>query len=403
MTPGIGALDLEASAAAVGTPFFVYDADWVIARLDGLRAATGLSRERLALLYAVKANPNPALLAALEPFVDGLDVASEGELALALGAGYAPARLSFAGPGKREAALALAVAHGIGALSAESIRELELVAALARGAGAPMQVVLRVNPAAAIQAFPVKMSGVPSPFGIDEEELPRAVAMVRASPWLELFGLHVYWGTQCHSARALARSFAATLDLAEQVEALAGQHLGFVNLGGGFGVGGGLDGALVGAGLGRMLEKFAAGPGRAELRFALELGRWLVAEAGLYVARVLRVKESRGRRFVILDGGTHHLQARFRGEVGRVVNLSRPDAPGWRATVVGPLCTPLDVLVEEGEVPELRPGELAGFTFAGAYGLSASPAAFLGHPPPAELILRAGRIEPARGLQRASG
>lgn len=373
----------QALAARHRTPFYFYE-------LEVLRQRARRAKQALpaSLLYAMKANPHEQLLRGLHGFVDGLDVSSLGEVERALSCGWPPAQLSFAGPGKTPHELEQAVALGV-LLSVESVRELDAVAAF----GKPARLRLRLNPSVRAQAYRVPMMGGPSPFGIDEEELEVAAARLRAHPQLELDGVHVHPGAQCTSVGAFASAAAATLDLAEQLHRIHGLPVHRVNFGGGFGVlgpGQELDVEAVGQRLGAMLTKFRAATGQ-ELEAVLELGRWLVGPAGLYVARVVSEKRSRGKHFVILDGGlNHHLGATGHlapDDAPRMplVNLSRPQAARVTRTVVGPLCTPLDSFGEV-ELPEPQVGDLIGVVGAGAYGYSFSPLLFLGHPLPVEVV-----------------
>lgn len=365
-------------AAKHGTPFYFYDLEILRERVERAKKALPAT-----LLYGVKANPNEEVVRSLHGLVSGLDVSSLGELELGLRCGFTPEQLSFVGPGKTPRELEQAVARGV-LISVESIRELDAVAALGRRA----KVRLRLNPLQRTQAYRVPMIGGPSPFGIDEEELASAVQHLEK---VDFDGIHVHPGGQCTSVGAFAAAAAATLDLAERV----GIPVRTVNFGGGFGVlgpGDELDVEAVGRKLGSMLEKFRASTGQ-DVEAVLELGRWLVGPAGLYVTRVVSEKRSRGQHFVILDGGmNHHLGATGHlapGDAPRMplLNLTRPDASRVTRTIVGPLCTPLDTFGEL-ELPEPRVGDLLAVTGAGAYGYSFSPLHFLGHPLPVEVCLR---------------
>lgn len=281
-------------------------------------------------------------------------------------------------------------------VSVESVRELNAVAALARSTGGRAKVRLRLNPRERARAYRVPMMGGPSPFGIDEEELGVATERLRAhGEVLECDGLHVHPGGQCTSVGGFAAAVAATLDVVERARREFGMSVRRVNFGGGFGVidpAEELDVEAAGKRLRAMLEKFSAATG-AGVEAMVEPGRWLVAPAGLYVARVVSEKQSRGTHFTVLDGGmNHHL-----GATGHLsgpqaphlplVNLSRPDAPLVTRTVVGPLCTPLDTLGREVLLPEPAVGDLIGVVGSGAYGYSFSPLHFLGHPLPAEVVV----------------
>jgi diaminopimelate decarboxylase len=380
--------NLEALAARHGTPFYLYDVAAIRARIGELKAALGGG---VRLLYAMKANPNGELLAALEGAIDGLDVASSGEISAARAAGFAPASLSFAGPGKTDAALLDARRLGIRVV-VESLTELDrLVAAQPVGSGARARVMLRANPSERIRAFGLPMTGGPSPFGVDQEELGPAAERIRAllgGGSIAFEGLHVHPGAQCTSARALLLSIETTLGLAAHLVRQQGLPVGAINFGGGFGVipGRALDLSAVGEGFRAALSR-ASLPGLEETAF--ELGRHLVAEAGVYVARVVSEKWSRGEHFVVLDGGLNHLFAAtglLGGPPPPVSNPSRPGGAKAIVTLVGPLCTPLDVLARGVELAAPEVGDLIVFSCAGAYGYTLSPLQFLGHPPPAEIV-----------------
>lgn len=381
----------EALASTYGTPAYVCDAAILRARARLARAAVPAR-----LLFAVKANPHPAVLRALRGHVDGLDIASGGELSGALAAGFPGVALSFAGPGKREAELTAALDAGA-VISLESPQELTRVSALARAKGLRAQVRVRVNLREPARAFRVEMAGGPSPFGVDEEALVPLLDALRADDALDFTGLHVHPGAQCTSISGFVRAAAAALDVVARVERETGLAVPSLNLGGGLGVlapGQELDVVAVGERLAVMREKYRATMGRAP-ELLLEPGRWLAGPAGVYVTRVLSEKVSRGVHFVVLDGGLHqHLTATGRlapRDAPRlpIVNLSRPDATPVTRTLVGPLCTPLDSF---GEVtlPEPRVGDLLGVLGSGAYGPTFSPLRFLGHPPPAEVLLGDG-------------
>lgn len=388
----LSAVEAEALRVAHHTPYYAYD-------VAVLRARARLAREALAgahLFYAMKANPNPELLRALHGEVAGLDIASVGELQRALEGGWQGTQLSFAGPGKSEAALRLAVSHDV-LVSVESLRELDEVARLGAALGKTPRVRLRVNPDTKLQAYRVTMVGGPSPFGIDQAELPQALARVQAlGGALRFDGLHLHPGAQCTSVGGVAAALTVGLDLCEGALRL-GLPVASLNLGGGFGVvapGKELDLVAVGQRVRGLLQRFTDVVGQAP-RLSFEPGRWLVGPAGLYVASVVSLKVSRGVRFVVLDGGfNHHLTATGHlqpKEAPRLelVNLSAPLRAPVTCSIVGPLCTPLDRLATDLQLPEPHLGDLIGITCSGAYGYTFSPLHFLGHPLPAELVLNA--------------
>ena len=380
---------LASDWAAAGTPVFVYDAGIVAARVARFRAAfPGID-----LHYAIKANPLPALLAAVGPLVDGLDVASAGELGRALAVKPAAA-ISFAGPGKRDAELETAIRAGA-TVNLESEGEGSRALAIAGRLGIVPQLAVRVNPDVELRGSGMKMGGRPSPFGIDAERVPALVRRLVAAG-ADWRGFHVYAGSQALDAEAIADTQTAVVALAARLAEAAGAEPPLVNLGGGFGVpyfaeDRPLDVEAVGA---RLAGTLAGRPAvLAESRFAIELGRWLVAEAGVYLTRVVDVKASGGERFVVCDGGLNH-QLAASGNFGTVVRRNYPLAaaarlggePAETVSVVGPLCTPLDRLGDRVGLPPVEAGDVIAVFLAGAYGASASPAGFLGHPPAREVV-----------------
>lgn len=371
------------------TPLFVYDLAIVEARIARFRTAM----PAIDLHYAIKANPHPGLLGAIGGLVDGLDVASAGELRAAIGVKPAAA-ISFAGPGKRDDELALAIGAGA-TLNVESEGEAARALAIGERLEIVPRLAIRVNPDVELRGSGMKMGGRPSPFGVDAVRAAALVRTVRAggADWR---GFHIYAGSQALDAGAIVETQAATLALAARLADEAGAVPPLVNLGGGFGVpyfAGDRPLAVeaVGAALGEALAQ------RPEVlagsRFAIELGRWLVAEAGVYLTRIVDRKESQGETFLVVDGGLNH-QLAASGNFGTVVRRNYPLALASRmgagadetVSVVGPLCTPLDRLGDRVALPHAAAGDLVAIFLAGAYGASASPAAFLGHPPAAELL-----------------
>jgi diaminopimelate decarboxylase len=390
----VGDASFEEIAERFGTPFYLYDLDGVRERAAAVKRAFGNSIE---LLYAVKANPNPELLRGIRDSVDGLDIASTGELRRAIAAGFRPDGISFAGPGKTRAELRESLRSGVGIISVESLRELHDLKELAEMEGVRAPVTIRINPALTVKEFAVKMGGKATQFGIDEEDAGEAADFLRANPHcFDVLGIHVYAGTQCLDEQALAAGLADTLRIAAEMRERHGIECRVINVGGGFGVsyydeGRALDLALLSGLYNEEFDRYRRETG-SNPRFLLELGRYLVAEAGIYVARVVSEKRSRGEQFYVLDGGmNHHLAAS--GNLGATLrknylvrNLSRPGAEKKTCTLVGPLCTPLDLMGKGVAVESPEVGDLVGFLNSGSYGYSASPLLFLGHHLPAEVV-----------------
>lgn len=381
----IGGLSLEeAIARAGGTPCYLYDRARLQARAEGLRA---LLPDGVQLHYAIKANPYPPLVTAMAGWVDGFDVASGGELEIALAAGMAPDRISFAGPGKSAEELARAAAAGI-VINLESLREPRLLA----GTGAA--VAIRVNPDFELKASGMKMAGGAKPFGIDEALLPEMLTAI-ADAGLRFEGFHIYAGSQSLRADAIVEAQTATYEAALRWSEAAGVRPRHINIGGGFGIPyapheAPLDLEPVLANLGALAARAARDlPGTA---LVIELGRWLVGEAGLYVTRVRDRKISHGQTFLVVDGGMHqHLAAS--GNFGQKIRRNYPVAVNGAearreiASIVGPLCTPLDLLADRADLAVAQEGDLIAIFQSGAYGYTASPRAFLGHPDPEQALV----------------
>lgn len=379
----------DAWVAQHGSPLFVYDRSLLAARVAAFHAAMPAELE---LHYALKANPMPAVVGQMAGLVDGFDVASAGEMALALAAGMAAEQISFAGPGKRDAELAAAIAAGV-TLHIESTGELARAGGLAQAAGVRARVALRVNPPFALKGSGMKMGGLASPFGVDAADAP-ALLRTMAEPCFDFVGFHIFAGSQNLSEAAILDCQRQTVALVAELATLAPCPPRLVNLGGGFGVpyfaaDRPLDVAALGDGLAAILAQRPAI--LAGTRFAVELGRWLVAEAGVYLTQMVDRKTSGGETFLITDGGLHH-QLAASGNFGTVirrnyplVNASRNDSRET-ATVVGCLCTPLDRLADKAEIASAQVGDIIAVFMAGAYGRTASPERFLGHPPPAEIL-----------------
>jgi diaminopimelate decarboxylase len=389
----IGGMPISRLAERVGsTPFYAYDRALVSARMAAVRAALP---EAVQLHYSIKANPMPALVQHMAGLADGLDVASGGELTTALDTGFDPGHITFAGPGKSTADLRRAIAAGV-CINAESSGEIGRIAAQAESLGIAPRVVLRVNPDFELKSSGMRMGGGAKPFGIDAETVPQAVAQLRALG-IDPLGFHIFCGSQSLKAEAIVEAHAQSVELALRLAAECDFAPAMLNLGAGFGIPyfpgeSPLDLEPIGANLAALLPRVRDALGA--VRVSLESGRYFVGEAGVYVARVVDRKVSRGQVFLVTDGGLHqHLAAS--GNFGQVIRKNYPAAIGNRmasaqretVSVVGPLCTPLDVLAERMELAAADVGDLVVVFQSGAYGLSASPTAFLGHPAPAEVLV----------------
>lgn len=383
---------IDVAAQAGETPLFVYSRALLSQTFARLRAAMP---QKLAIHYAMKANPFGPLLQHMDGLVDGFDIASGGELVLAMNAGVDPARISFAGPGKRDAELEAAIGHGV-TLNCESEGEAERALAIAARIGKTLKIAIRVNPSFDLKGSGMKMGGGAKQFGIDEERVPVLVRRLidAGADWR---GFHIYAGSQALKADALIETQSQTIALAVRLAEEAGVTPPHVNLGGGYGIpyfpG---DEPVDIEAVGRALSAELSGRASilADTHFAIELGRYLVGEAGVYLTRVIDRKISHGETFLITDGGLHH-QLAASGNFGTVIRRNYPvaianrfDAPAEDVqSVVGCLCTPLDRLSDQAMLPRADVGDLVVIFCAGAYGASASPANFLGQGPAAELLI----------------
>ncbi len=400
----IGGIPITAIVQEFGTPLYVYDANMIRERYETLRGAF----PSFEIFYSMKANPSLALVGFLQTLGAGAEIASAGELFLAKEAGYDPLDIVFAGPGKSDRELEESIISGIFAINAESFRELEHISHISKLVGVPARVALRINTASGLSktgggsAGPLheQMSGGPSKFGIGEEKLERL-----AGSWnkrtIEIVGIHVYTASQILHEDEIVENARRTVAIAERVEEITGAPLMAIDFGGGLGVPHykeetPLDMARLGAEVEGVFEPFSK---RQDCRLILELGRYLMSESGVFVSRVIELKESRGQRFIITDGGINQfvrpVLMKVRHEA-RVLNKLASPTEGT-AKVGGPLCTPIDITSEEIHVPDdIALDDLIGIMNAGAYGYSMSPLLFLSHPTPGEVIVLDGELIEAR-------
>ncbi|MBS0346447.1 MAG: pyridoxal-dependent decarboxylase, exosortase A system-associated [Proteobacteria bacterium] len=389
----VGGIPLRRLAERVGqTPFYAYDRGLLTRRVNELRAALPVG---IKIHYAMKANPMPAVVDHMARLVDGIDVASARELKIALDSGANPRDISFAGPGKRHEELRQAVAAGI-LINIESFREVAELAAIRQESGWPVRVAVRVNPDFELKSSGMKMGGGPKQFGVDAERVPELLADIGRAG-LAFEGFHLFAGSQNLRPEAIVEAQRKCFDLAVRLAEAAPAPVKFLNLGGGFGIPyfpgeQRLDLTSIGANLKAIEEEAASKFPGAEI--VIELGRYLVGEAGVYVCSIVDRKDSRGHTFLVADGGLHH-HLSASGNFGQVIRKNYPVSIGNRigesasenVSVVGPLCTPLDILADRMQLPAAQPGDLVVVFQSGAYGASASPQTFLDHPRVVEILV----------------
>lgn len=388
----IGGRKVSAIATELGrTPFYAYDRAVMTRKVHELRSA--LPKE-VEIHYAMKANPMPEVVKHFSGLSDGIDVASVGEMGVALAAGMSPDRISFAGPGKSPDELERAVAAGI-VINMESALEMRRLAEIARRTAVRPRVAVRVNPDFELKSSGMKMAGGPKQFGVDAERVPALLAELATLP-LEFWGFHIYSGSQNLRAEIIADAQQKSAALAVELARHTKSPVRLLNLGGGFGIPyfpgeRPLDLAHIGRNLALLVPTILATLPQASV--ALELGRYLVGESGIYVCRVLDKKVSRGHVFLVTNGGLHHHLAAS-GNFGQVIRKNYPVAIANRiglgrrenASVVGPLCTPLDLLADRMLLANAEVGDLVAVFQSGAYGYTASPLAFLSHPAPEQIL-----------------
>lgn len=396
----VGGVPVREIAEAVGTPLYIYDAEGMRTACRRLAGALGGHAD---IHYSVKANPSPAVIALFASQGCGMEVASLGEYGRARGAGVAPGRILFAGPGKRPAELEEVIGDGIGEIHVESMEEIGRIEGIGTRLGRKVKVAIRVNPVPKVQAGAMRMGGKPTPFGFPEEELGEVVEAIEAASTMHLVGVHVYGGTQILDAGLLVAQWHHAVEVAAAVASMTGWPLETIDLGGGLGIPyfenePELDLSVVAAAMPELAGKLRGDPLLAQARLIVEPGRYLTGPAGLYVMEINAVKQSRGARFLITDGGMHHHLAAS-GNLGQIIKRNYPivapahiDAADLApAMVVGPLCTPLDTLARDALLPRhLKAGDLVAVLQSGAYGLTASPVGFLSHPLPAEIMVDDG-------------
>ena len=389
----VGGQSLKRLADRIGqTPFFAYDRRLLSERVAQLRNALP---DQVHIHYAVKANPMSAVVQHLRPLVNGFDVASAQEMMVALDSGMDPLAIAFAGPGKTDTELGQAIAAGV-LIEIESEGEFQRVARMAERSGYPARIAIRINPNFELKGSGMRMGGGPQQFGVDAERVPQLLTMI-AQHGLAIEGFHIFAGSQNLHAATIIEVQKKSVELALTLAELVREPVRYLNIGGGFGIpyfpkDQPLDLAQIGSAMRTLVGEVSSRQPQA--RIAIELGRYIVGEAGIYVARVVDRKESRGQIFLVTDGGLHHHLAAS-GNFGQVIRRNYPLAIGNKltspptetVTVVGCLCTPLDLLGDRYQLPYAEIGDLVVVFQSGAYGPTASPTAFLSHPRPLEAFV----------------
>lgn len=393
----LGSVPITRIADQVGTPFYAYNGDVILSQCDRVSSALGVDGT---LYYSLKANPSLGVCELIAGRGVGAEVASSGELLLAQRAGFPAAKTIFAGPGKTDEELELAIKLEIGSINIESFGELERIARIAGDVGKIARVGIRINPVDQVQGSQMRMGGSSIQFGIDEEELANIITWASRHRHLKVVGLHVYAGTQIFDADAAIANCNHIVDLAIRMADLLDQPLEMIDFGGGFGIpyfenSQEFDLDAFSDGFRQIVRRCKTNPFLQNAELILELGRYLVAQSGIYVTRIVDVKRSRDHIFLVTDGGMNHHMAAT-GNFGQVFRkpypialLNRLDAVETEdpVTIAGPCCTPMDIIAQNIPFPAVRAGDLIGIFYSGAYGYSASSIGFLSHPTPAEVLV----------------
>ncbi len=392
----IGEIPVSVIAEKYGTPLYIYDRSILDRKLALLR---DVLPPEFRIYYSMKANPNRSFLQHFLIKGCGIEVASGGELHQALHAGCQPINIIFAGPGKTDPELEFALSHGIGEIHAESPSEVVRIGAISQRLGMRGKIALRINPSGDVQGGAMRMGGKPAPFGIDEENLDDLIDLVQSISSVELQGIHLYLGTQILDYTILVNQYRKGMEIGKRVAARLKKPLRTLDFGGGFGIPyfpheKELDFEMLSLELASLMADVKNEPLLAGTQFIVEPGRFLVGEAGIYVSRIHEIKVSRGKKFLILDGGMHHHLAAS-GNLGQTIKRNFPIAIVNKlgslveetVDVVGPLCTPLDVLARAAAFPTAEVGDLVGILQSGAYARTSSPLEFLSHPTPPEVLV----------------
>lgn len=374
------------------TPFYAYDRSVISEKISQFRSAMP---KDLKLHYAMKANPMPALVDFIAHQVDGLDVASGNELNIALNSGMPAQKISFAGPGKQIKELEMAIASEV-TINIESFTELDRITQICEQTGIKAKVAIRVNPDFELKSSGMKMGGGAQQFGIDAELVSDMLVRIKQND-LTYQGLHIFTGSQNLNADSIIQAHQNIFGLATRLQRGCEMAVQSLNIGGGLGIPYFPGEQIlkidsIGEALAMHTSRFKDEFGNTEI--AMELGRYLVGESGLYVAEVSDIKQSRGTTFAIVDGGLHH-HLSASGNFGQVIRKNYPVAIGnkmdldnqFPVQIVGPLCTPLDLMANRYELPKVEIGDLVVIYQSGGYGYSASPRDFLSHPQPVEMLV----------------
>ena len=403
----VGGLSVNTLAQKYGTPFFVYDFNKINDQYQRLRTAFP---SKVDIYYSVKANPNRRFLKFFLSKGCGLEIASGGEFAQVLQSGCEAQHILFAGPGKTDFELEFVLTKGIGEIHAESINEIRRISKISKRLNVKARVALRVNPNEEAQGGAMRMGGKPSQFGVDEEQMDEAIDFIQSQQSIQFHGIHLFSGTQILDEDILANQYKKAIEIGRKVFLKTSVALRTVDFGGGLGIPyfpgeSDLNLPRLQEHLSELFSEIEKDPAFSHTRFVVEPGRFLVGPSGIYVVQVLDIKKSRGKTYVVVNGGmNHHLAAS--GNLGQVIKKNFPLVNCSRLSggepevmdVVGPLCTPLDTLGRGVQMAMPEVGDFLGILQSGAYARTASPLGFLSHVTPPEVLVSEGQSEVIRRM-----
>lgn len=378
-----------------GTPLYVYDLEIIRKQYEALRRTIP---QKVKIFYAIKANPNPSVCSFLRSLGAGAEIASSGELHIALTTGFKGKNIVYNGPGKTDEDIQYAIKNGVRTINVEAMDELYRIEAIAKNEQRPVNVCVRVNPMYNIPHVKMQTGGGSQKLGIDEEQIESVVETALQLQWVRLLGIHVYVGSQILKQGVLLENIENTLDIACRTAKYFGFPLKCINFGGGLGVPfhefePEFDVENFGKGLTTLLDKASQEYDLSDTCLILEPGRFLVSGAGIFLTKVISVKESRGKKYGIVDGGINHafLPIRMNRKYPTAV-ANKMDLPAKNSVILGgPLCTSMDVFSTEADLPHVEINDIISIFNSGAYGFSASLLYFLSAPMPAEVIVQNGK------------
>lgn len=389
--------EIKRIAQTYKTPLYLYDG-------DGIEAKYRIMRENLQgkfdIFLSVKANPSLGICQLLQQLGSGIEVASAGELILALEAGFQPKDIIFSGPGKTYEEIEFAIEKGIAALIAESLEEIELIDKISNHKYLKTNIGIRIHPCFKTKERnpSISMMGTGTQFGIEQEHLDEAIQYVKSSESLNLRCFHVYAGSQIFNYNVSLEYFEEIVTLLEDLIQRHNLSIDMIDFGGGFGVP--YDGRKNPYDFFTFAhelmkryeehEEFLKGK-----RLIFESGRFLLAESGVYLSKVLYRKEIMKKKFIITDGGMNQnalctfREKKIRGNF--TMRILDNNSEEETVTVAGPLCTPDDIIGRNVTLNKAEQGDILCVNNSGAYGISFSPSMFLGHPAPCEVLVYEGK------------